>query len=311
MTNTSGTSSSTYFPTHFGDSRVILRGIGTALITPFCPDMSVDFEALDRLLDIQLSGDVDYLVVMGTTGEAATLSDEEQNSVREYIVRKVSGRLPLVLGVGGNCTARVVEHIHRLSPVLSQHFAAILSVCPYYNKPSQEGIYQHFGAISEASPIPILLYNVPGRTGTNILPETTLRLQAAYPSKIIGIKEASGNIAQIKQLIQDAPADFLVISGDDGIACQLMEAGAAGLISVASNAFARDFHRIVYAHDMPMQERYKEMVRLLFAEGNPSGIKSVLSLQGIISNTLRLPLVANSAAIQEAIRQELEVLKQV
>lgn len=286
-----------------------LYGLGTALITPFAADGSVDYAALDRLLDIQLAGDTDYIVVLGTTGEAVTLTEAEQEAVRAFIVRKVAGRLPLVLGVGGNCTMRVTEQIHSLAPELSRHFEAILSVCPYYNKPSQEGIYRHFCAIAEASPVPVLLYNVPGRTGTNILPETVLRLHADNPDKIIGIKEASGNVAQIEQLIRNAPDGFAVISGDDGIACQLMQAGAAGLISVASNAFAHDFHTIVHQHDMAMQERYAEMIRLLFVEGNPSGIKTVLSAQGIISNILRLPLVPNSAAVQAAIRRESDILQ--
>lgn len=279
-----------------------LKGLGTALITPFKSDESVDYEALDRLLDIQLSGSTDYIVVLGTTGESATLTDEEKAQVRDFVVRKVAGRLPLVLGVGGNCTARVVNELHRLTPVLTEHFSAILSVCPYYNKPSQEGIYQHFSAIADASPIPVLLYNVPGRAGVNILPETVLRIHNAHPDKVCGIKEASGNIPQIEHLLRHAPSDFLVISGDDGIACQLMLAGAAGLISVASNAFPADFQKIIYDKDSALQARYAQMIHFLFAEGNPSGIKTVLAEQGVISNILRLPLVPNSEAVQTEIR---------
>mgnify|MGYP002521364117 FL=1 len=285
-----------------------LYGLGTALITPFKSDLSIDYEALDRLLDIQLSGDTDYIVVLGTTGEAATLTDDEKTAVREFIVHKVAGRLPLVLGVGGNCTARVVDELHRLAPVLAEHFTAILSVCPYYNKPSQEGIYRHFCTIAEASPVPVLLYNVPGRTGVNITPETVLHIHSARPDKVCGIKEASGNVPQIEHLLRQAPSDFLVISGDDGIACQLMEAGASGLISVAGNAFPAVFRKIIYDKDSALQARYAQMVHLLFAEGNPSGIKTVLAEQGIISNYLRLPLVSNSDAIQTEIRCALRSL---
>ena len=302
-----------------------IKGLGTALITPFKADGSVDYEALARLLDTQLTGYVDYIVVLGTTGEAATLSAEEKREVRQFIaghvklaalkrhnpamddpdicaaIRPVS--IPLVLGVGGNNTAAVRAELASLEEELTEDYAAILSVCPYYNKPSQEGLYQHFCAVAEASPIPVILYNVPGRTGVNMLPETAIRIYEAHPDKIAGIKEASGNVEQIKHLItlsRQYPA-FHVISGDDGIACELMEAGAAGLISVASNAFPIDFHRIVHDKDASLQASYSEIIRLLFAEGNPSGIKTVLAQKGIIKNVLRLPLVANSTAIQEAI----------
>lgn len=289
-----------------------LKGLGTALITPFKQDLSVDYPALDRLLDTQLAGGVDYLVVLGTTGEAVTLSAEERKAVRQYISAYMRGRLPLVLGVGGNNTAAVCAELKTLESELKENYAAILSVCPYYNKPSQEGLFRHFSAIAEASPVPVILYNVPGRTGVNLLPETVMRIYEAHPDKIAAIKEASGNISQIKELIalfhskpdiQDD--DFLVISGDDAIACELMEAGAAGLISVASNAFPEAFRRIVHEKDVALQAQYGEMIRLLFAEGNPAGIKTVLAQKGIIENVLRLPLVSNSTAVQEAIRSQL------
>ncbi|MBR1878181.1 MAG: 4-hydroxy-tetrahydrodipicolinate synthase [Paludibacteraceae bacterium] len=297
-----------------------LKGLGTALITPFKADGEVDYTALERLLDTQLSGYVDYIVVLGTTGEAATMSEEEKMQVRTFIRDYVNGRLPLVLGVGGNCTANVCEALRTTD---LSGFCAILSVCPYYNKPSQEGLYRHFCAVAEASPIPVILYNVPGRTGVNLQPETVMRIYEAHPGKIAGIKEASGNVEQIKDLIKLSAvshqhsypysgtiiSDFLVISGDDGIACELMEAGAAGLISVASNAFAEDFHKIVHEKDREMQAKYAEIIRLLFAEGNPSGIKTVLSQKGIIENIVRLPLVSNSAEVQEAIRRQLAVLE--
>ena len=280
-----------------------LRGLGTALVTPFDKNGKVDYEALARLLDTQLTGFVDYIVVLGTTGEAATMTEDEKHEVRTFIRKYVNGRLPLVLGVGSNCTAAVCESLQTID---LSGFAAILSVCPYYNKPNQEGLYQHFCAVAEASPVPVILYNVPGRTGVNLLPETVMRIYNAHPDKIIGIKEASGNIEQIKHLIHLStlsdsglstlsPKDgLLVISGDDGIACEVMQAGGAGLISVASNAFPEDFRHIVHDKDRALQAKYAEMVRLLFAEGNPVGIKAVLAQKGIIQNYLRLPLVPAS-----------------
>lgn len=286
-----------------------LYGLGTALITPFKDDKSVDFEALARLLDTQLTGNVDYLVVLGTTGESVTLTAEEKYQVRQFIITYTkkwaathhTNPIPLVLGVGGNNTAQVISDLNAIKHESILDFTAILSVCPYYNKPNQEGLFQHFCAIAEASPIPIILYNVPGRTGVNLLPETVMRIYNAHPNKIIGIKEASGNIEQIKRLIalskqqETTTKDtLLVISGDDGIACEIMKAGGAGLISVASNAFPDDFRRIVHEQDEALQAQYDEMVKLLFAEGNPVGIKAVLTQKEIIQNYLRLPLVPAS-----------------
>ena len=295
-----------------------LKGLGTALITPFKADKSIDYEALARVLDTQLTGYVDYLVVLGTTGEAATLTTEEKREVRRFIVDYVrnhpvsslegrSGRaLPLVLGVGGNNTAQVISDLKVMKDELILDFTAILSVCPYYNKPNQEGLYQHFCAVAEASPIPVILYNVPGRTGVNLLPETVMRIYNAHPDKIAGIKEASGNIEQIKHLLKLINAEgnkrsegaLRVISGDDGIACEVMAAGGAGLISVASNAFPEDFWHIVHDQDAALQARYTETIRLLFAEGNPVGIKAVLANKGLIGNNLRLPLVPASPELQ-------------
>lgn len=306
----------------------MIKGLGTALITPFDANGKVDYEALARLLDTQLTGFVDYLVVLGTTGEAATMTEKERAEVRTFIRRYVNGRIPLVLGVGGNCTAVVCESLKTID---LRGYEAILSVCPYYNKPNQEGLYQHFCAVAEASPIPVLLYNVPGRTGVNLLPETVMRIYEAQPDKILGIKEASGNIEQIKRLIKmsteyrvqntdqispysvseavctpSGKAGLLVISGDDGIACEVMEAGGAGLISVASNAFPEDFWHIVHDKDAALQAKFDEMVKLLFAEGNPVGIKAVLAQKGIIQNILRLPLVPASEGLQQAIRKEIQ-----
>jgi 4-hydroxy-tetrahydrodipicolinate synthase len=305
-----------------------LEGLGTALITPFDANGKVDYEALARLLDTQLTGFVDYLVVLGTTGEAATMMKKEREEVRTFIVNYVrnhpisslvgrsGGVIPLVLGVGGNNTAAVCAELAAMHDELLENYAAILSVCPYYNKPNQEGLFRHFCAIAEASPVPVILYNVPGRTGVNLLPETVIRIYHAHPDKILGIKEASGNVEQIKRLISLStlsdsglstlsPKDgLLVLSGDDGIACELMEAGADGLISVASNAFPKDFARIVHAKDAALQKRYDHMVHLLFAEGNPTGIKAVLAQKGLITNSLRLPLVPASDTLFAQIRDE-------
>ena len=280
----------------------MLKGLGTALITPFGEDGSVDYEALKRLLDTQLRGFVDYIVVLGTTGEAVTMTEAERAEVRTFIRRYVDGRLPLVLGVGGNCTAAVCESLRTMDLT---GFSAILSVCPFYNKPNQEGLFQHFCKIAEASPIPVILYNVPGRTGVNLLPETVIRIYEAHSDKIAGIKEASGNLEQIKRLLAISPSPLAVISGDDGIAAEVMEAGGVGLISVASNAFPEDFWHIVHDKDAALQAKYAEMVKLLFAEGNPVGIKAVLAQKGIIQNYLRLPLVPASKELQESIKKEL------
>ena len=291
-----------------------LKGLGTALITPFDANGKVDYEALARLLDTQLTGFVDYLVVLGTTGEAATLTAEEKKEVRSFIVNYVrnhpisslvgrsGGVIPLVLGVGGNNTAAVCAELEAIKDELKDNYAAILSVCPYYNKPNQEGLYQHFCKIAEASPVPVILYNVPGRTGVNMLPETVMRIYNTHPDKIAGIKEASGNIEQIKRLIGlSGEAGLLVISGDDGIACEVMQAGGAGLISVASNAFPEDFWHIVHDKDAALQAKYAEIIKLLFAEGNPVGIKAVLAQKGLIDNYLRLPLVPASAELNRRI----------
>ena len=270
---------------------------------------AVDYDGLRRLLDIQLNGGVDYIVVLGTTGESATMTEQERKEVRQFIVRYIAGRLPLVLGLGGNNTAALVAELQANKDELQRDFAAILSVCPFYNKPSQEGLYQHFTAIAENCPVPVILYNVPGRTGVNLLPETVMRIFGAQSEKIMGIKEASGNIEQIKHLIdltKNQPAAggrfLLVISGDDGIAADVMMAGGAGLISVAANAWPKEYGQIVRKQDIQLQNRFANMVHLLFKEGNPSGIKTVLSEMGVIYNVLRLPLVPNSMAVQDEIR---------
>ncbi len=284
-----------------------LTGLGTALVTPFTGTGDPDYDALARLVDRQVADGADYLVVLGTTGEAVTMTDEERRAVADFVISRNAGRLPLVLGMGGNCTAAVTAQLEAQKEWLSAHFSAILSVCPYYNKPSQEGLYRHFSAIAEASTVPLLLYNVPGRTGVNMLPETAIRIYKSCPDKVAGVKEASGNMEQIGRLIdlsrEETCGRLLVISGDDGLAAEVMARGGNGLISVASNAYPEVFRQIVHEQDSRLQAEYDPFVRLLFKEGNPAGIKTVLSQMGLIENVLRLPLVANSQAVQDELRE--------
>jgi 4-hydroxy-tetrahydrodipicolinate synthase len=283
-----------------------MKGLGTALITPFCDNGSIDYSALAHLIEHQVAGGVDYLVILGTTSEAPTLSLEEQEQVIAFVVKQVAGRVPLVLGVGGNDTAALVARIQTLSPILQQHFAAILSVTPYYNRPPQEGLYQHFCAVATASPIPILLYNVPKRTGVNLLPETTRRIYDAHPDKIMGIKEACNSVEQFTETVKIANGDFAVISGDDDLAYEMMRAGGDGLISVASNAWPAAMRQLIHEQSALIQQQYAHLIHLLFVEGNPGGIKTVLSEMGLIKNVLRLPLVANTPNHQMVIRKALE-----
>ena len=288
-------------------SKQIIQGLGTALVTPFTETGKVDETALHRLLDRQLAAKVDFLVVLGTPGEAATMTPREQAFVRKTIVEHVAGRVPLVLGVGGNCTQEVVERLGLLSTELKRDYAAILSVCPYYNKPQQEGLYRHFAAIAEASAVPVILYNVPGRTGVNMLPETVFRLAASYPHKIIGVKEASGKQEQIEAIIRGTRgSEFVVLSGDDGLAAPLMLNGAQGLISVLSNALPEDTMRLVHQPTLEQQAALDELIKALFAEGNPTGIKGLLSIQGVTSDHVRLPLVAASAGLKSDLRKLLD-----
>ena len=283
-----------------------MKGLGTALITPFCDNGSIDYSALAHLIEHQVAGGVDYLVILGTTSEAPTLSIEEQEQVIAFVVKQVAGRVPLVLGVGGNDTAALVARIQTLSPILQQHFAAILSVTPYYNRPPQEGLYQHFCAVATASPIPILLYNVPKRTGVNLLPETTRRIYDAHPDKIMGIKEACNSVEQFTETVKIANGDFAVISGDDDLAYEMMRAGGDGLISVASNAWPAAMRQLIHEQSALIQQQYAHLIHLLFVEGNPGGIKTVLSEMGLIKNVLRLPLVPNTPNHQMVIRKALQ-----
>ena len=282
--------------------------MGVALITPFKEDESVDYEALARLVDYQLQNGTDYLVVLGTTAETPTLTEEEKKNIINLVVTKVNGRIPIVLGVGGNCTRSVVE---KLKNDNFDGIDAILSVVPYYNKPSQEGIYQHYKAIAEATTLPIVLYNVPGRTGVNMTAETTLRIAREFKN-VIAVKEASGNITQI---IKNKPANFNVISGDDGITFPLITLGAVGVISVIGNAFPREFSRMVrlalagdYDSARTIHHSFTELFSLLFIDGNPAGAKSMLNAMGFIENKLRLPLVPTRITTFEKIR---DVLRQL
>ncbi len=288
-----------------------LTGMGVALITPFKTDESIDFDALSRIVEHQIKNGTDYLVVCGTTAETPTLTEVEKDEITRFVVNCVAGRLPIVLGVGGNNTKAVVE---KLKTYDFTGIDAILSVTPYYNKPSQEGLYQHYAAIAQASPLPVILYNVPGRTGVNMLASTTLRLADEFKN-ICAIKEASGVFSQIDDIIKNKPADFMVISGDDGITFPLITLGAVGVISVIGNAFPREFSRMVrlalegdYANARKIHHRFTELIELLFVEGNPAGVKSMLAVMGFIENKLRLPLVPNTIKTYEKIRNVLNQL---
>ena len=288
-----------------------LKGMGVALITPFKEDESVDYEALGRLVDYQVQNGTDYLVVLGTTAETPTLTEEEKRNIIDLVVSHVRGRIPIVLGVGGNCTRNVVEQLKHGN---FTGIDAILSVVPYYNKPSQEGIYQHYKAIANATKLPIILYNVPGRTGVNMTAETTLRIAREFEN-VVAVKEASGNITQMDDIIKNKPDRFNVISGDDGITFPLVTLGAIGVISVIGNAFPREFSRMVrlalagdYDSARTIHHSFTELFSLLFVDGNPAGAKSMLSMMGFIENKLRLPLVPTRIVTYEKIR---EVLRQL
>lgn len=288
-----------------------LRGMGVALVTPFKQDGDIDFDALKRLVEYQITNGTDYLVVLGTTAETPTLTEEEKEAVIQTVVSTVHGRVPLVLGMGGNNTRTLVNKI-RTSDF--NGIDALLSVTPYYNKPSQEGLYRHYEAIAKASRLPIILYNVPGRTGVNMLPETTLRLAHDFPN-IVAIKEASGNFTQIDDIIKNKPERFSVISGDDGITYPLLTLGAVGVISVIGNAFPYEFSKMVrlalngdYQHALLIHHQFTELIKLLFVEGNPAGVKSMLAAMGFIENRLRLPLVPTTITTYEKIRRVLDQL---
>lgn len=281
-----------------------LIGTGVALITPFKKDLSIDTEALIKVVNFSVDGGVEYLVILGTTAENATMSQAEKDTVIKTIIDANKGRLPLVLGVGGNNTAEIVAELK--SRDLSQ-FVAILSVSPYYNKPTQEGIYQHFKAIAEASPIPVILYNVPSRTGSNILPSTVMRLANDFKN-IVAIKEAAGDMIQAMQLLKNKPQDFLVISGDDMIALPMVLAGGSGVISVIGQGFPKEFSEMIrLGLNRKVDEAFKiqyllsDGIDMIFEQGNPAGIKQVFQSLGIAENNVRLPLVTVDDSLAERI----------
>ncbi len=289
------------------------KGLGVALVTPFTKSGEVDYVALRRLLDYQLSNGVDFLCILATTGETPCLSAEEKQNIKNIVIEKVQGRVPILMGCGGNNTAAVIETIK------NEDFTGIdgiMCVCPYYNKPSQEGLYQHFKAIANSTELPVVLYNVPGRVGVNMTAATTLRL-ANDCKNIVGIKEASGNFAQIDDIIKNKPAHFEVISGDDGITFPLITLGAVGVISVIGNALPKEFSRMVrlalngdYKPALEIHHKFTELFELLFVDGNPAGVKAMLHSMGLIENELRLPLVpARIATMGEisAIVKELNI----
>ena len=282
------------------------RGLGIALITPFKTDGSIDFDALDRLVEYQIKGRADFLCIMGTTAETPTLSREENRLLKEHLVERVAGRVPLLMGCGGNNTAAILDELQNED---WKGIDGVLSVCPYYNKPSQEGLYQHFAAIAKVSPVPVVLYNVPGRTGVNMTAETTLRLAREFEN-IVAIKEASGNITQMDDIIKNKPQHFDVISGDDGITFPLITLGAVGVISVIGNALPAEFSRMVrlalrgeYSSSLTIHHKFTELFKLLFVDGNPAGVKAMLSEMGMIQNVLRLPLVPTRLTTMEKISQ--------
>ncbi len=285
--------------------RTQLQGTGVAIITPFKTGMEVDFDALGKLIDFIIENGIEYIVTMGTTGETPTLDTEEKLDIINYTYEKVHNRVPVVVGIGGNNTKEVMENLQSY-PL--EKAAAVLSASPYYNKPSQEGIFQHYKNIALASPKPVILYNVPGRTGSNINAETTLRL-AHEVENIAGIKEASGNMVQCMHILRDRPDDFLVVSGDDHVTLPLIACGMDGVISVAANCFPKDFSDMVrlclkgdFAAARPLHYKCLQGNDLLFAENNPAGVKAFLYELGLIENVLRLPLVPLSSAVHQKVK---------
>lgn len=281
-----------------------LTGTGVAIITPFKKSKEVDYDALGNLIDYIIKGGVEYVVTLGTTGETPTLSKKEQQEIAKFTVEKIGDRVPIVIGIGGNNTADVIESFAHFS---FDKITAVLSSGPNYNKPSQEGIFQHYGAIAKASPKPVILYNVPGRTGSNIAAETTIRLAKDFKN-IVGIKEASGNMIQCMHILKNVSEDFLFVSGDDHISLPLMACGSVGVISVAANCFPKDFSDMVrfalkndFKNAQKLHYRLLEGYDLLFAENNPAGLKAILYEMKIIENELRLPLVPLSSGLHQKV----------
>lgn len=289
----------------------IFTGLGVALVTPFKKDFTIDFDALAALLEKQVEGGADFLCVLGSTAETPCLSVAEKLQVKDFVIEQIKGRLPLLLGFGGNCTQ---ELLHEVRDFDFKGIDGILSVCPFYNKPAQEGIYQHFKAVATEAGLPVVVYNVPGRTGINMSAATTLRL-ARDVENIVAVKEASGNVAQIDEIIAGAPDGFEVISGDDAITSQLIQTGATGVISVIGNALPREFGAMVHAalsrkadEANALDGRLQPFYPLLSVDGNPAGIKAMMSLMGEVENVLRLPLVPARRETVDALAKALQLL---
>ncbi|WP_273175814.1 4-hydroxy-tetrahydrodipicolinate synthase [Hoylesella pleuritidis] len=290
----------------------IFKGLGIALITPFTSDGSVDYNALKRIIDYQLDNGADFLCILATTGETPCLTKDEKSAIKTLVVNRVKGRVPILMGCGGNNTRAVVEEIRETDWL---GVSGVLSVCPYYNKPSQEGLYRHFKAIAEASPLPVVLYNVPGRTGINLKAETTVQL-AEDCENIIAIKEAGGSLEQVDEIIKNKPARFDVISGDDALTFPMIASGAAGVISVIGNALPKEFSRMIrlefngeYEAARKIHHRFTELYSLLFVDGNPAGVKALLHEMGMIENELRLPLVPTRITTMQKMAEILKELR--
>ena len=292
--------------------RNIFKGLGIALITPFCKDGSVDYKSLVRLIEYQLDNGADFLCILATTGETPCLTKDEKQKIKDLVVSTVKGRVPILMGCGGNNTTAIVEELQTGD---FRGIDGVLSVCPYYNKPSQEGLYQHFKKIAAATSLPVVLYNVPGRTGVNLKAETTVRL-ARDCENIVAIKEASGNLEQVDEIIKNKPKDFAVISGDDALTFPMISCGAEGVISVIGNALPKEFSRMIrlefkgeYEGARKIHHRFTELFSLLFVDGNPAGVKAMLHEMGFIENVLRLPLVPTRISTLQKMSEILKELK--
>ena len=292
--------------------RNIFKGLGIALITPFCEDGSVDYKSLVRLMEYQLDNGADFFCILATTGETPCLTKDEKQKIKDLVVSTVNGRVPILMGCGGNNTAAVVEELKTGD---FRGIDGVLSVCPYYNKPSQEGLYQHFKAIAAATSLPVVLYNVPGRTGVNLKAETTVRL-ARDCENIVAVKEASGSLEQVDEIIKNKPKDFAVISGDDALTFPMISCGAEGVISVIGNALPKEFSRMIrlefkgeYEGARKIHHKFTDLFSLLFVDGNPAGVKAMLHEMGFIENVLRLPLVPTRISTLQKMSEILKELK--
>lgn len=281
------------------------KGVGTALVTPFRPDGSIDFNSFEKFIEFQIENGVDYLVALGTTSEAATMSADERAAVVDFIIDVNKGRVPLLVGCGGNNTVELIDSLKEMN---KPGIDAILSVTPYYNKPNQTGLFEHFKAVANATTLPIILYNVPGRTACNIAAETVVKLASSFKN-IIGIKEASGDMVQAMQIVKHKPKSFLVLSGDDVLTMPLVSIGFEGVISVVSNAYPKEFKTLVdaaiegnYEEARKWQFKFVDIIESLFVEGNPAGVKAYLKLKGLMDTNLRLPLVPVSKALNDEIK---------